>query len=405
MQKHVLMVGRAREVVARTKSLGVRYTQMLKLDPGLTAENLTSYHRVVGLPAAAGVEEWVAQAKLIHAIDPFDAIGAFTETGEEFAAVIAGEIGLWYHRPEVIEKTHHKRRMRVALREAGLDDTASRLLDAPGIEAVQAFAAEHGYPVVLKPVDARGSLGVSVARDAGEVAAALHWFQQWADGYQLLIEQFLDGDEWSVEAFSENGRHRIVCITQKFKDPATFIETGHCLPARLEPSLEAAIHELVRGTLDAMGITAGPSHTEIIVTPRGPRVVETHTRLAGDRIVDLIALLSGVELRQLWMRQVLGESVIEQVPANLDSGFAAIDFISPRVSGVIERIDGLEQARAHPGVQRVDLLLAPGAMVGQVHDSFSRGASVIATGASAGQALERAREASGMIRFVVSCAG
>lgn len=405
MQKHILTVGRAREVLARTRSIGARYTQLLKLDPGLTAENLAHYYRVVGLPATAGVEEWVAQAKLIHALDPFDAIGAFTETAEEFAAVIAGEIGLWYHSPEVIENTHHKWRMRAALREAGIDDTASRLLDEPDVESVQAFANEHGYPVVLKPVNARGSLGVSIARNAGEVAGALHWFQRWAGGYPLLLEQFLDGDEWSVEAFSENGRHRIVCITQKFKDPETFVETGHCLPARLDPSLEAAIHELVRGTLDAVGIGTGPSHTEVIVTPRGPRVVETHTRLAGDRIVDLIALVSGVDLRELWMRQVLGESVLEQVPTRLDSGFAAINFISPRATGVVERIDGVDLARAHPGVERVDVLLGVGAEVGQMHDSFSRGASVIATGVSAQEALERTREAGGMIRFVVSCAG
>lgn len=404
MQKHVLLVGRSREVVKKAKALDLRYTLLLQLGPTRSAENLVPFHRVVGMPEAAAVSEWVAQAKLIHALDPFDALGAFTETAEEFAAAIAEELRLPYHSRDVIAKTHHKYSMRTALREAGLDDTGCRLLTDPGVQAVQDFGADYGYPIVLKPVNARGSLGVSLARSSNEIDAALTWFRTWAPGYDLLLEQFLDGNEWSVEGFSENGRHRIVCITEKFKHADTFIEQGHCVPAQVDTVTEAAIHALVTGALDALGIRFGPSHTEVIVTPNGPRIVETHVRLAGDHIPDLIGLVSGVNLHELWMRQTLGEPVLERIPDVPGSRFAAIRFVSPRAIGTIERVDGVAQARASAGVHAVEILQDVGARVGEVHDSFSRGASVIAEGATAEEANQRALEASRMVRFVVVCA-
>ncbi|TXH77674.1 MAG: ATP-grasp domain-containing protein [Lysobacteraceae bacterium] len=404
--KHILMVGRSREVLAKAKRFDLRFTQFVKLRQDMVSETLQPYHRLVGFPGIATTDEWVAQARLIHSIDPFDAIGGFTETAEDIAAQIALALDLPYHPPETVTSTHDKFVMREKLRAAGLDDTASRVMQAPDLDEVRRFAEEYGYPVVLKPVSARGSLGVSIARNDAELDAAVRWFQQWAGKYPLLLEQFLEGEEWSVEAFSEQGRHRIACITRKYKDPRTCIEVGHCVPAVFEPAVEADIHRLVCATLDTVGIRMGPSHTEIITTQRGPRVVETHARLGGDRIVELVNLVTGVDLHVLWVRQVMGESVIDDVPASAAAGrYAAIRFVSPLARGVVERVDGVDAAKAMPGVQRVDVIQSPGAEIGEVHDSFSRGASVIAVGESAEEAMARAVEAAGQIRFVVACAG
>lgn len=403
--KHILMVGRARDILAKARQFDLRFTQLFKLRRDMVSENLEPYHRLVGMPGDASIDEWIAQARLIHSIDPVDAIGAFTETAEKIAARIAEALGLPYHASDVVECTHDKFLMREKLRAVGLDDTVSRVLPSPDPVEIRRFADEIGYPIVLKPVSARGSLAVSIVRNEQEIDAALRWYRQWAENFPLLLEQFIEGEEWSVEAFSEDGRHRIASITRKFKDPGTCVEVGHCVPAIFPPEDEAAIHRLVEGTLDALGIRMGPSHTEIITTPRGPRVVETHARLGGDRIVELVRLVSGVDLHVLWVRQVMGESVIDEVPSCDGSRFAAIRYVSPRAYGKIERIDGADTARAHDGVDRVELLQSPGTEVGEVHDSFSRGASVIAVGATAEEAMSRALAAAGEIRFVVSCAG
>jgi biotin carboxylase len=402
--KHVLMVGRSLEMLTKGVKHGVRYSLLCKNAPRIGLDDLQPFSRIVMLNPDADVQEWIGQARLIHEHDPVDVIGGFTEDEEATSAEIAAALGLRYHTAGVVANTHDKFRMRQTLRAAGVDDTGSCLLQQVDGERIRAFAAENGYPVVLKPVDGGGSLGVSIARSEHELEAATRWFEQWASKHALLVESYLAGDEWSVEAFSEAGVHRVMCITRKYKDPKTCVETGHCLPALLDPAVTQAIHDLVSRTLTALGILDGPTHTEIITTPEGPRVVETHTRMGGDLIGKLIRLVTGIDPHELWWRQTLGESVIDEIPVCGEGKHAAIRYVSPRAFGTLERVEGIPDARASPGVEDLGVLKKPGTELGEVFDSSSRAAAVIATGETPEQAMDRAIEATKAIRFVVSCA-
>lgn len=402
MTRHMLLIGGARGVHPKAKRLGLRLSLMMRMPRLLAQQRLDTYDRIVGMPADASVEQWVSMARAIHAADPVDAIGGFNEVSQAQAAEIALALGLPSYTPQIIRCTQQKDLMRQVLREAGLDSTPAR--QVAGAEEIAAFGAAHGYPVVLKPVDARGSLGVSIIRSAEDIPAALSWFGTWSAKHPMLVEQFLAGQEYSVEAFSEQGRHQVIAITQKFKDPATSVEIGHCLPAPIDADTRAAVEQFVAGVLSALGIADGPSHTEVIVTADGPRIVETHVRLGGDSIPDLIELLSGVDLEELWIRQTLGERVLERVPRRLD-GFAAIWFVSPRAVGTLERVEGREAALALEGVKKVAFQQEPGDTVQGAYDSFSRGGYAIAVGESADAAVARARAAAEQLRFIVSCAG
>jgi biotin carboxylase len=402
MTPHLLLLGTSRDVHPKAHRLGARLTLIAKASK-LGGRNLDIYSRIIGLPDDASVAEWIEQATLIHRLDSFTALGAFTEPAEEYAAAVAVALGLPYHPAAVVQRTHDKLEMRRVLREAGLDDTDSRIVD--GRQALEDFAAEAGYPIILKPLDARGSLGVSALRSPADVPAALDWFSRWAGKHRMLAEKLLEGTEWSVEAFSEDGRHRVVCVTQKFKDEGHFVEVGHCVPAPLPAGDVAAIGAFVERVLTELGVARGPSHTEVFLTARGPRVVETHTRLGGDNIVDLIRLASGADLDELWARQCLGESVLDQVPVLSGDRHAAVAFVSPQAHGELLRVEGEAEASAMPGVEKIDVLVSPGATLAGAYDSFSRGASAIAVGATADEAVARAQAAASALRFIVSCGG
>jgi biotin carboxylase len=402
MTQHLLLIGTSRDLHPKAHRLGARLT-VLERTSKLSGRKLDVYSRIIGIPDGASTSEWVEQAALVHRRDPFTALGAFTESAEEQAAAVAAALGLPYHPAAVIQRTHDKLEMRRVLREAGLDDTGSRVVDSR--QALEDFAAEAGYPIILKPLDARGSLGVSALRSPADVPGALDWFSKWASEYRMLAEELLQGTEWSVEAFSEGGEHRIVCITQKFKEEGHFVEVGHCAPAPLPAGDARAIEDFVRRVLSALGVQRGPSHTEVFLTAQGPRVVETHTRLGGDSIGDLIRLTTGVDLDELWIRQCLGESVLAEVPVVSSDKHAAIAFVSPHAHGTLLRVEGEDEVSAMPGVDKVDVMLSPGTTLAGLHDSFSRGASVIATGATAEEAVTRAQSAAGRLRFIVSCGG
>lgn len=403
MSKHMLLIGFAREVHPKISAFGVRSSLLFNMATAKNRRNLDLYERAVGLPATAPIDEWVEAARLLHRLDPFDFLGGFNEPTQDRAAAVAQALGLPFLTADTIAMTRQKDRMRQALRKAGLDTTESRV--AEGANEIAAFGEAYGFPIVLKPVDGRGSLSISIIRSKFEIPAALERFLAQAPDHRMLAEQFLDGEEWSVEAFSEGGRHRVVCVTQKFKDPVTCVETGHCLPAPLGEDARLAIERFVVDVLTTIGIDNGPSHTEVIVTREGPRVVETHARLAGDSIVELVQLASGVDLDQLWIRQCTGERVFDLVPTRLDR-FASVSFVTPSARGILERIDGVTEAAAIPGVVRVELLQQPGTeMLGTAQRSDNRGALAIAIGETAAEAIARAREASGRLRFVVACRG
>lgn len=399
MAKHMLLVGLSRQVHKRAHDLGLRLSVIMPT-PQVKRAVPSLYTRLVGLPDAAGVEAWVEAARLIHQWEPVEAIGGFNELTQDHAAAIASALGLPFHTPEVIRFTRRKDEMRRVLRAAGLDTTPSQVVASRA--EIEAFGATHGYPVVLKPVDGRGSLAVAILHSSEDVAPAVTRFQRHAGDASMLVEGYLRGEEYSVEGFSEGGRHRIIAITQKFKDPVTCVETGHCLPAPLCVADCEAIGAFVARALTAIGLERGPTHTEVFLTPAGPQIVETHARWGGDNIVDLLRLVTGIDADGLWIRQFAGESVFDEVPA-FTKGFASVSFASPPAVGRLVEVRGATEASALPGVDAVEVLQSIGAPLGVPSDSSERGASAIAVGDTAEEATTRARDAAGALRFVVSC--
>ncbi len=209
MACHFLLIGTAREVHPKIKSLGHRLSLICPLRSLKTLSNHDIYDRIIGMPMSASPEEWIEQSRLIQRTDPVDVLGGFNEVTQHLAAVVGASLGLPYHAPEVIQRTRQKDEMRRVLREAGVDATPAQLVEG-GHDDIVAFGEAHGYPLVLKPVDGRGSLGISIVRCAADVPTGLAYFGQWASQRTMLVEKLLSGDEYSVETFSEHGRHRVV---------------------------------------------------------------------------------------------------------------------------------------------------------------------------------------------------
>jgi biotin carboxylase len=114
-----------------------------------------------------------------------------------------------------------------------------------------------------------------------------------------LVEDYLTGPEFSVETLSCDGVHQVVGITAKrTTGPPGFVETGHVFPAPLPEPQATAVRRATTALLDRAGYRFGPAHTEVILTPRGPRIVESQARLGGDRIPLLIATATGFDIER-----------------------------------------------------------------------------------------------------------
>jgi biotin carboxylase len=400
MIRHFLLIAGARDVtpVLRRLRPGLRITAMVAVPRLHKVRHPGECARVVALDDDAATAEWVALARRIHEIEPIHAIGAFGEYDQHRAAAIAVALGLPFHEPDVIARVYDKALMRQQLSSRGIDDTPSAVVGAA--RDLKHFADVHGFPLILKPRDGSGSENVVKLSTASDLDAAL----SHVDG-DLVAERYLEGVEISVEAFSEGGVHRIVGITQKLKD-AHFVELGHVV--REATAADEPVAAYVRSVLDALGIAFGPTHTELILTGEGPRMVETHTRAGGDQIPQLLHAAAGIDLVELAVRQALGEQVLPVLDAMLaDPGRAsrvgAIRYQVPPSSGHLLRVDGLAEATAVPLVTGCTILKDPGEpLVVPIRDSADRVAFCTAVAADAESARAAAEEAARRLEVVVT---
>lgn len=396
---NILAIGGVREIHQRLRERGARLTLLTNVDK-IRPDDHKSYDRIIGISASAPREEWLAAAAAFHEIEPFSAIGAYHERTQSQAAFIAQNLKLQFHSEDVIANVSEKCLMRKKLREIGIDLTrGAHVSDSADVES---FAALVGYPIIMKPVNGAGSSGVSRIDCFENIESAFAWLKKANDRAQAYVEEFLDGQEYSVEALSENGRHHVFGITQKFKESEHFVEIGHVFPAAVSSSIESDTVALVQQTLDALGIKDGMTHTEVIVTANGPRIVETHTRLGGDHIPLLIKESTGLDLFDLWAKQTMGEPVLPELEEMCIAPiYAAIWFGTPQTEGTVCQVDGEEIASAKEGVRLVEILRKPGMEISKLSCSFSRTACVAAVGASREQALAFAKSACEELKFIV----
>ncbi|MFJ9655869.1 ATP-grasp domain-containing protein [Streptomyces microflavus] len=411
MTDHVLVFGLGFDIPGRMRAAGATSgegvtTSLMCLPKHLTkTDDIDKHSRVFVLGPEAPVEEWITVAAAIHSVEPVTLIGSFYDDCRHQAMAVAQSLGLHTYDAGTVELTENKAAMRERLAEAGVERTAHALVDSA--DAVRAFADEHGYPCVVKPLVGGASKGVSILGAPGDAEAAV----AHAGGAmgpkpsQITVEEFLTGHQYSVEGFSEQGEHVVVSITRKYSDPASLVELGHVMPASLAPGDAKAITRHVIATLDALGVEFGPTHTEVILTERGPRIIETHLRTGGDELWNLVSDSTGVDLIESQLRQVLGEKVLPGVRAALadpdrPTHCEAIWFAGAPASGTLTEVAGADTVL--PEGVTLEILGEAGTELYGLRDSFSRLARARASAPTAQEAVALAREAINGLTFLVS---
>jgi biotin carboxylase len=362
---------------------------------------------VVVLNDATALEGWVAAAQAVAAQWPVDRVASFAEIDQDRAAAIAAALGLPFHTAETVLRVHDKNAMRRCLTRAGLEELPHRIVG--DVAEVEGFAAEVGLPLVLKPNRGRASAGIAVVRNADEISDAFARASGAAaprlEPSPVLAERFVEGREYSVEALSHEGHHYVFAVTDKRKDDATKVELGHVVPAALDRGTEGALLRHVRAALSALGVREGITHTEVIVTAEGPVLVETHLRWAGDSIPELVSDASGVDMIDLMLRQVAGEDVartpelLARTEHPVYVAGAAISYLAPNVSGVLDCIDGWDEVKALDGVRDCAQDRPDGTVLDGLHSSYSRLGHVRIRAASAAEAVALADQAVDSLRL------
>jgi len=403
----LLIVGGVPETVRAAKDLGL-HVLLLQHPDKVTAEQraLADVVEVVDFTDRAATEPVIHR---LHERYGFAAAVSLTEPGLEPAARANDRYGLGGTSYETTRLVRDKWAMRRHLAQRDPDAVQARMLVHRA--DLEAFGAEHGYPFIVKPTDATASIGVF--RVDGPADAERVWQQVAAlrgtrtdrisSMYVLqdfLMEQYVTGAEFSVESFSFAGRHVVVAITEKFTADGHFAELGHAVPARIDDDVAGRIRATVARFLDHMGVRDGTCHTEVRAGETAVRVIEGHTRWGGDAIPELVLAAYGIDLGRLavgWPFRLVEELPDRPVPvAGASSRFLV------GTHGRITSIDGVEQARALPGVLAVKITAAPGDTVRPLRDNWDRLGLIAVTAADASAAIDYAeRVSAGTLRITV----
>jgi cysteine synthase/biotin carboxylase len=306
-------------------------------------------------------------------------------TTSDFYVPAAADLAAWLDLPgntvEAGLRCRDKTRQRRVLADAGVRQP--RFFVAGHVDEVADGVRTVGLPCVVKPADESGSSGVRLCRtpvEAEHHAAELLTVVTNRRGLPsvpaVLIEEFVDGPEYSVETFSVAGEIRCVGVTAKsVTGGPSFVESGHVFPAPLPGHSAAALTATASAALKAIGFETGAAHTEVKLTDLGPAVVEVNPRPAGGMIPELIRLSSGLDLIEQQVRVTAGLPV-EVTTAPI--GCAGIRFVLADRPGVLRAVTGLDRAGAVEGVAKVAVTAAPGRRVRRARDAYDRLGYVIA---------------------------
>jgi biotin carboxylase len=360
-------------------------------DPGAPGLAVADVGRAVDLSDAPAVLEVAREERV-------DGVLTLSDFGVPTAGHVAQELGLRGMTPRTAELTTDKGLMREQWDRDGLPNPDFRVVLSE--EEAQAAAAELGFPLVVKPAySGGGGRGVSVVRDAAELGWAYAFARAPARNGRVLVERFLDGLELTVETISHRGDVHVLAMSDKVKPPLrTRVATSLTYPADLPATVAEDVRAVAREAVKSLGLDDGPGHLEMILTDDGPVLLELNGRGGGGHIFSLIVeAVSGVPMVRESARVLVGDEPDLRIRHERGCVYR---LFSP-YGGAIRAIEGLEEARAMPGVLALGVTRKVGDVLGELENSLQRSGYAVVSGADRQEAVRRAAAVSDTVQFVL----
>jgi biotin carboxylase len=301
-------------------------------------------------------------------VRPVDGLIALGDRPTTTAAHTARALGFVYNSPESVENCRSKLRQREVLRDAGLP--------VPGFfsfridKRVEKILPRVQFPCVVKPLRLAAGQGVIRANSPEEFQAAVARIKQLLESPEVqvtrepeldrvLVERYIPGAEVAVEGLVTRGKLRILAVFDK-PDPLEgpyFEETLYVTPSRLPDEMYDRLLECAERSVHALGLTHGPVHAEFRIKNEkpddGPWVLEVAARPIGGLCARAVRFgPQRVLLEEILVRHALG---MPGTDLNREDDASGVMMIPVPKTGVLEKVEGEDQARATPGIEDVQI--------------------------------------------------
>ena len=238
-----------------------------------------------------------------HGIDAI--VTAATDKPLVMMARVAEKYGFPFFSVDTARWSTDKYQMKQRFMDRGVPCAKGRLVKS--IEEITDLV----FPVIVKPRDNSGSRGVKLCRTIGELESSMAEALEYSRLDSVLVEEFIEGQEYSIEGLHYNGKSEVIQFTEKKTTEFPYnVELGHKQPANLTEGQKDSVREIVSKIGEALRFENCPSHTELKINERGLFVIETSPRLGGDYITStLVPLSTGINMEDQLLNIALGKAV------------------------------------------------------------------------------------------------
>lgn len=319
-------------IIARAKKMGL-YT--VGIDP---CEDATCRDCVDAFEVLPG-QDYEGHCAVIEKYGIDAIVTAATDKPLVMMARMAEKYAFPFYSVETAQWSTDKFQMKQRFLDGGVPCARGRL--AKNVEEV----ADLQLPLIVKPRDNSGSRGVILCRSQKELDDAFMEALGYSHLDSVLVEEFIEGQEYSIEGLHYDGKSEVIQFTEKTTTPFPYnVELAHKQPANLTEEQKAAVRETIKRIDKCMKFENCPSHTELKINERGVFVIETSPRLGGGNITShLVPLSTGINMENQLLNISLGEKVdTETGRINKASGVKFLELKEGNVKRIFSEISEVE---------------------------------------------------------------
>lgn len=288
-------------------------------------------------------------AKKIHGEVPFDGAITFSDSCVVALGMLSDYYGFDYFGEGIARILTNKFETRRYLKGLGIDSTDFFCFHS--LEEVEEKIDRLKFPCVLKPTDRAGGDGVQVVRRREEIESAYYEGMEHSIKKEIIVEDFLPGDEYCVEVFIMSSEVYFLSISEKHvTDTKYCIELFDITPAPIDDDLKKRIEAFLYTIIKEMPLNIAVLHIEIRVNNGEIKIVEINPRPAGGTLLESLYHLKGFNVYSFifdaFVNRDIDMSTFKGYLTKPFNGYTLLySFITPEVQGRIKKIRGIDGTR------------------------------------------------------------
>lgn len=388
VNEKIIIVGARRDQLPgfiKAKEMGF-YTIGIDNDP--IKEALPFINLLIPL----GINDWESILPIVRSHDIKGVLTLQTDSTVRTVGKIVDELGLSGSGYKISDICTNKSKMSEIWKNT--DVPCAKQFVTKTLFEVEEAADKLGYPVMIKPIDNSGSIGVTKVTSKEMLQSAFSYAKSKTASDIICVEEFLEGEEFGAQVFVYEGECQVILLHNDTS--LNFTPIGHSMPCKYP--LTDKTRSVIENSIQSIGITSGACNLDLIMTDEGPKILELAVRMGSNCLPELIEAYSGINWIEASILNAIGMRPNLTIKRHAP---AAVRNIDSSEEGILKSVQ-IHSHQMDNSVALLEMEVEIGEWVKKIPDRVGR---ILVTGNSWREAEESAEIARHFIDLVIDING